>query len=346
MRKKSFYAITFLILVFTSVFLTATNVQAGWRKVYGWVEDANSNGIQSCVVKSYVNGQITDTTSTNASGYYSVDVGYIMSNTVVTLKFYPVHNFKDKVTTTTVTRTVDKRKDVTLKQFMAILVGGADDGRFSDDAQGMHEVLVDHYSFDDYGDNIYQITYDSEEDTDRTASAANFGWAIDQVAATSTSIDEVLIWITTHGVSNGSLQIGDDWLSGDDLDDELDEITCQKMYIFLGQCYSGKTIEYINDTSNRAIYTSCNSTQGGWATGSHSYWLWVTYRALDSGTGDEENAEEADDNSDNMVSLYELYDWAYDYIIDLTNDEQRPQRWIGSSIDPDSNDYIGDEVYP
>ncbi|MHA1126791.1 MAG: C13 family peptidase [Candidatus Heimdallarchaeota archaeon] len=338
------------IIIFTimlsSFFISTNYVQAGFRKVHGFVEDANNNGIQSCKVEIYMNGFYQGYDNTNASGYYTYDLGYIMSNTIVTLKFYPVHNFKDKVTTTMVTRTTDARKDVTLKQFMAILVGGGNDSRFSNDAQGIHEVLVNHYSFDDDGDNIYQLTFNSRTNTDRNATMTDFEWAIDQVAANSTSIDEVIIWITTHGYQNGSLVLGDDLLSGDDLDDELDEITCSKMYIFLGQCFSGKTIEYINDTSNRAIYTSCNSTQTGWADGSHSFWPWATYRALDSGTGEYENAEEADDNSDNMVSLFELYDWAYDYIVERTNYEQIPQRWIGSSIDPDTNDYIGDEVYP
>ncbi|MBN1329304.1 MAG: hypothetical protein JXA54_07505 [Candidatus Heimdallarchaeota archaeon] len=123
------------------------------------------------------------------------------------------------------------------------------------------------------------------------------------------------------------------------------------MYIFLGQCFSGAFIPYLNNSQNRAIYTSCNSTQGAVSydnspTDTHSYWPWLTYRSLHPGTGKNQNAEEADTNSDNRVSLYEMFTWCnYTLCITLVFRDVHPQRWVGSIIGSDTNDFIGSETY-
>jgi len=214
----------------------------------------------------------------------------------------------------------------------------------------MHTVLTNYYDFDDDGGNIYLLTVGSTTDRDRATSVANFEWAIGEIADRAGSIDQVYIWITSHGYEDeDNMTMGSEKLSASDFDDELDSITSQVMYIFLGQCFSGSFIDNLDDEQNRAIYTSCKSNETGYCTGDsqHSYWPWGITRALDAF----DKAPNADVNDDDRVSLDELFDWCYDYVTTIyppdhpEYNKQHPQRWLGTSIGSDTNDYIGDETY-
>jgi len=169
-------------------------------------------------------------------------------------------------------------------------------------------------------------------------------WAIDQIADRAVAGDQVLIWWSGHG-SVDSFDTDSDSISASQLDAALDDITCSEMYIFLGPCYSGSFIDDLDDEQNRAIYTSCQATEESHAQSPpshHSYWDWATYRAIDPDL----NANDADENSDGRVSLYELYEYAYDFVTIIQGyDDQHPDRWVGTTIGLDDNDYIGDGYY-
>lgn len=352
MKRKSLIIIVIPLLLIP-IILNYTDVLASSSHVYGYVEDNSGNPLQSCLVEVYIGGYFEGDDTTDANGYYSINLGQLGGTTYVTLYFYPYRNFKDKVTGTSVRRNQDKQKDVVLKQFFALVIGGGPEKRFNDDSQGMFNTLQNFYSFDQYGHNIWYLSVGTSDDRDRAVSKANIEWAIGEIDAVSTSIDHVYVWITSHGYED-YFQTGEYWetskMSASELDSALDDITCQVMYIFLGQCNSGTFIDYLDSETNRAIYTSCDDDEGGHATNDHSLWPWFTYRSLTSDVfgGD---AEEADVNSNYCVSLDELFDWCYDEIINYyppehqEYDTQHPQRWIGSSIGSDTNDYIGDEEY-
>jgi hypothetical protein len=124
------------------------------------------------------------------------------------------------------------------------------------------------------------------------------------------------------------------------MDSELDSITSYYLAVFLGQCHSGEFIDNLNDgyEENRGIYTSCASNETAATEGVyHSAWPWAIMKGLDP----DYNASNADTNSDDRISLDELFTFAYNYI----SNQQTPQRWLGDALVPDSSTYIGDGYY-
>ncbi|MBN1329303.1 MAG: carboxypeptidase regulatory-like domain-containing protein [Candidatus Heimdallarchaeota archaeon] len=174
-------------------FIAATNTST----VYGYIKDKKGNPIEGCVITAFISGMQEGQNTTNEDGYYEIDLGLLMSTTYVSLHSEPENNFKNKVTGTTIYSGQDKLKNITLEQFFALVIGGASENRFTIDANGMYQVLKDHYSFTD--DNIWLLTYDSVTGRDRQVSKSNILWAIGVIASKSTSIDHVYIWITSHG---------------------------------------------------------------------------------------------------------------------------------------------------
>ena len=352
MRKKTFSTIILISIVFGTSFLLSINMTLGLTHstIYGFVKNSDGDYLQGVEVKAYIGSTLEDSDTTEEDGSYEVDLGLIWSTTSVTLKFYPLKNHKDKIISTTIGRAQIKRKDATLTQFFALIIGGASEVRFTTDAQLMHNVLTNYYSFDWDGDNIYMLTVGSTADQDKSTSKTNLAWAVDQIADRSSSIDQVYVWITSHGYEGDSKMVfGSEDLTANDLDTELDQITSQVMYIFLGQCFSESFRPYLDDEQNRAIYTSCTSSEPAYCTGDylHSLWPWAITKALNG----LDQAPNADVNSDHRVSLYELHTWCYNYIINYFPPEhpdynkQHPKRWVGSIINPDTNDFIGDETY-
>ncbi len=230
----------------------------------------------------------------------------------------------------------------------ALIVAGETDERFTRDAYGFYDTLIDHYGFTD--ENIYLITpLDTIDGTtvprDRATSRANVEWATNQLENIVDSNDRVIIWWTGHG--NVDIFGTDaDTITATQLDSYLDDIICDEMFIILGACHSGSFINDLDDEQNRAIYTSCMADQEGYfLLGSgHSLYPWATYRGLDPNL----NADDADVNNDNKVSLYELFNYCVDFIDDNLDHSiypQDPQRWVGTAIGDDANSYIEDGYY-
>jgi hypothetical protein len=118
------------------------------------------------------------------------------------------------------------------------------------------------------------------------------------------------------------------------------------MYVIISACKSGTIIDDIDDEQNRIVYTSCNSTENGKVFPDLASSLFPngTIKALDP----DYNASDADDNSDGKVSLYEIFDFAYDHVQYWVEyyefESQTPQRWVGTSVN-DSTSYIDGGVY-
>ena len=224
--------------------------------------------------------------------------------------------------------------------------------RFQNDALGMYNALNDtYYGYTD--ENIYFISpQNGSLPIDNTTTKSNIEWTINHIATLAQSGDQVLVWWIGHGKpdslsvrfirSNRNVTSKNTSISAVELDNLLDNITCSEMFILLEACYSGSFIDNLNET-NRLIYTSTNATQEGKGTFTHCFWAWATYMAIDPDL----NASDADNNSDNRISLYELYKFAYDYVtITYGNSTsgQDPQRWLGTLIN-DNSSYIYDGHY-
>ncbi|MCE7744391.1 MAG: hypothetical protein GPJ52_04580 [Candidatus Heimdallarchaeota archaeon] len=349
-KKISITLITLVSIIVLSTIFSTINVSGrpGWGKIYGYVKNGKGTGINNVLVEAYIGSFKEDEDTTDSSGRYDIDLGFIFSKTYVTLKFTPIHNYKAKQVSVSVYPDVTKRKDVTLTQFFALLIAGTPEYWASNDVIFMQETLIDHYNFDSNGNNIYLLTVFNRPERDREATVDNINWAVGQIASKASSIDQVLVFISSHGLDNW-IMVGreeDDGITADDLDTSLDTITCRSMYIFIMTCYSGSCIPYLEE-DNRAIYTSSANVKSYYGS-YYSYWGGYIVASLVPGTGDYEFAEEADTNSNYKVSMYETYAWAKAYI-DYLLPAQNPQRDVGPALGsgdyPDMNHYIGDESY-
>ena len=240
----------------------------------------------------------------------------------------------------------------------ALVVSGSDEGaeepettnRHPHDAAGMYYTLINHYGLT--AENIHFLSdhdYDPINNNiwipiDDFVSPTNVHNHIFDIASDAEVYDNVLIWWTGHGREDiftcPTYNTGET-VSASTLDNWLDTITCQFMYIYLGPCHSGSFVDNLDGHDNRAIYTSCASDEVGHANSEHSFWPWATYYALDPAGG----ATSADSNSDGRVSIGELFIYA-DYIVDIWNGPltQTPQKWVGYLID-ESKHFLGDGYY-
>ncbi|MBD3191251.1 MAG: hypothetical protein GF308_11435 [Candidatus Heimdallarchaeota archaeon] len=217
--------------------------------------------------------------------------------------------------------------------------------RFTNDAVGMYNTLIDHYSV--AADRIYLL---SDDDTiasrDQETTKYYVKWAIKEIAKKASLLDQVLIYWTGHGKVD-KLYTDSFTITASEFDLFLDEIDCDEIVIFLGQCRSGSFINNLNDRQNRAIYTSCTADQNGQIyapptsfTATHSLFPWAVYRGLDPDL----DASTADTNNNGKVSLRELFLFCVDFVDDYTYSSQDPQYWVGNSVNQFST-YIGDEYY-
>ena len=217
----------------------------------------------------------------------------------------------------------------------------------------MYMTLRNYYSYD--ADHIFLLTPRDTHPTsgntvprDRFTSLENVQWAINQIAWLSDADDKVLIWWTGHGTnaSGGLFDTGssDAYITPTQLDTALDMIRCTQMLIFLGPCFSGIFIDELKE-SNRIIYTSSLENELSHASVSaYSVWDRATYYALDP----DFSAHTADTDSNGKISLWEVYDYANNLILNRF-DDQHPQRWVGLNFRinnrSDANEYIADGYY-
>lgn len=240
-----------------------------------------------------------------------------------------------------------------VEEFYALIVGGGTEDRFTHDARGMFLTLTNYYGYTPQ--NTYLLTCEPMDwvanvpvPYDAITSLSSVTWAINEIASKADAEDEVFIWWTGHGgyytSKTGALldvrfTTNGDHMYGTDFATLIDGITCDRMYICLGPCHSGYWIGRLNDTNNRIIYTSCKWNEIAHAFYQHSYWPRATKRALDPSY----DANQADKDNNNRVSLEELFNYARYWVQVKKNKDQHPQRWSG--IISESYSYIGDETY-
>lgn len=242
-----------------------------------------------------------------------------------------------------------------VEDHFAIILGGGTEDRFTHDARGMYLTLTNHYGFTP--ENTYLLTCESMDwvsnvpvPYDAITSLSSLTWAVNDITSKADIEDEVIIWWTGHGgyyrsestgeILDVSFSLNGDWITGTYFNTLIDGITCNRMYFFLGPCHSGYWIEDLWGKGNRVIYTSCDWDEIARAFYEHSYWPRATKRTLDPAY----DADEADWNNDNRVSLKELYDYALYWVQIVKNKNQHPQRWVSYGMS-DSGLYIGDETY-
>ncbi|MFX0065808.1 MAG: C13 family peptidase [Candidatus Hermodarchaeota archaeon] len=227
--------------------------------------------------------------------------------------------------------------------------------RFTHDALNMYNALKDTYDgFTD--ENIYLLShydevYEKSVPRDWEMSKANFEWAIDDIKQFADSGDQVVICWFSHGSNaTGDLKLETDTgesITASELDSNLDEISCNEMFIFISACHSGLIIDDLDDEPNRAVYAACKADEKGWVFDDEmsSWFSNATIRAIDP----DFNASDADtdDPKDGRTSLREIFDFAYDFVTNLANEThpQTPQRWVGTTIGDDDEHFIYNGSY-
>ena len=321
---------------------------------YGHIRDARtSQELSNAIVKITCGSKLISYTTDN-SGYYCIKFSYGTSGTRTFSLVASRSGYSTK--TNTITRNYGyEYQHYYLGLSWALVVAGETEERFTRDAFGMYNTLIDHYGLTD--SRIYLITpLDSIDNInvprDKATSRSNVEWGTNQIENNAIVEDQVIIWWTGHG-SVDSFATDSDSISASQLDDYLDDITCDRMFIILGPCHSGSFINDLNAEINRVIYTSCESTQSGYVTddGKHSLFPWASYRALDP----QMNADDADVNDDDSVSLLEMFDYCVyfvdDYILNVLQPlypgytfQQDPVRWPSTGT-ADNFYFMGDRFY-
>ncbi|MFX1253169.1 MAG: C13 family peptidase [Promethearchaeota archaeon] len=257
--------------------------------------------------------------------------------------------------------------DPVYNPWWALVVAGSNENRFTHDAFGIYNTLIDHYNFTAY--QTYLLTHHPTTwegvlpyreqwggppvpwvsvPRDAVTSFENIEWAISQIADQAKPDDQVIIWWTGHGTnaSGGLFDTGnpDAYVTPTILDDALDTIKCRQMLIFLGPCFAGTFINALKEP-NRIIYTSSLENETSHASvAAYSVWDRATYYALDP----DFSAFTADTDSNGKVSLWEVYDYANTLILNKF-DDQHPQRWIGLNFRinnrSDKDEYIAEGTF-
>ncbi len=317
----------------------------------GYILDRNNDIISSASVKLYNSGDTSlgdDTTS--SSGFYEIVVDYLANG------YLKVE--KTKWDTQTQSVTSGGTYNINLyTSACALIVAGSSDKNFNHDAHLMYNTLLDHYSYS--ADRVFLITdllsYDDITiPRDSPASQSNVEDACDDVSSLTSTNDDVFVAWFSHGFDQ-EIECGSDTVTRTELDDALDDITCDNMIVMIESCYSGSFIGGgMDDESNRAILTSSDSDELSWGfeeyadgTAGHGYFGYGIICAIDPDL----NADDADNNNNNRVSVDEFFDFAYDVVKDedpfwykWRRYYQNPQIHVGTGFS-DTNTYLGDQYY-
>ncbi|NHJ87743.1 MAG: hypothetical protein FK734_19940 [Asgard group archaeon] len=266
----------------------------------------------------------------------------------LTMASYYYTYFDDVKIKTTHKHPVDEQTNL-----YAIIVGVGEEPRFSIDAYNFYKTLSQWYGLKRINTKLAiqmeEIDGETIVDNIYTGISKNTVYGLFN-GLQSTTNDIVIIWWSGHGKAEGSFEI----VKGDEIEGKPEEkvydyefaqwlnIPCLQMYVFLGPCYSGTFLDDIGGVSNRAVYTSAQADSTGDPADDHSLFPWATYRGLHPYL----DKELADNNSDGVISLYELFTYCEYFVLKYKdyNHPQVPQRDPNMILDDTLYDICGNEI--
>ena len=151
--------------------------------------------------------------------------------------------------------------------------------------------------FDNNGTN--DITY--------AATKSDISYVFNQLKNKKNTIDHLLIFVTGHGSDSKNICLWDDQITPDELETELGKLPNVKMDIVMGQGYSGNYSIPLTVVNNRTIATACSRGETSFGQGAFTYDTFL--RAWTDAFNPKKKAK-VDTNSDNMVSLWEAFEYA------------------------------------
>ena len=139
------------------------------------------------------------------------------------------------------------------------------------------------------------------------ATKNNISKVFNQLKSKINSIDHLLIFVTGHGSEVGNICLWNDQLTPDELETELRKLPNVKMDIVMGQGYSGKYSIPLTVVDNRSIATASSASETSFGQDAFTYDPFL--RAWTDAFNPKKKAT-VDENSDNMVSLWEAFKYA------------------------------------
>ena len=154
---------------------------------------------------------------------------------------------------------------------------------------------------------------DGNNDINYAATKSDIATVFNTLRNKMTSSDELLIYTTDHGSSNGAICLWNERMIPAEFAEEVNKVDFVKnINIVMVQCYSGAHISALSK-AKRTIITAANSSESAWSTGGISGYgyfsrCWVeAMSGYNVTTGATINA---DGDGDNAISMLESYKYA------------------------------------
>ena len=164
------------------------------------------------------------------------------------------------------------------------------------------------YGYGLYKSSPLDFDKDGVRDINYSATKSDISRVFNELKSRITSIDHLLVFVTDHGSSDGRICLwGDQLMSPEELNTELNKLPDIKMDIVMGQCYSGAFVAPLTVAKNRTIATACNANESAYSEGAFTYGYFL--RAW-TDAFDPTKKTQVDNNRDTMVSLREAFNYA------------------------------------
>ncbi len=154
---------------------------------------------------------------------------------------------------------------------------------------------------------------DGNDDINYAATKSNIATVFNTLRNKMTSSDELFIYTTDHGSSNGSICLWNERMIPTEFAAEVNKVDFVKnINIVMVQCYSGAHIPALTK-AKRTIITAANSSESAWSTGGISGYgffsrCWV--EAMSGYNVSNGSTINADTDGDNAISMLESYKYA------------------------------------
>ncbi|MCK4303679.1 MAG: hypothetical protein KAY24_05515 [Candidatus Eisenbacteria sp.] len=228
------------------------------------------------------------------------------------------------------------------RAFAFIISGGANQGnnhiRYWNDCSFIYSTLVNYYGYAD--ENIYvcisdgldpapdrsdgtnsppDLDGDGDDDIQYPATREYIELVFNELVTVLTTGDQLFIFTTDHGGSNGGwdtyLNLWN-WeeLQDYELADYVDALPCETVIGVFEQCFSGGMIDNL-ETDGRVLASASRYDQSSWAMPPDYIWdefvyYWTSAVAWSDPYG---NPVDADTNSDGIVSMHEAFIYAEEH---------------------------------
>lgn len=153
---------------------------------------------------------------------------------------------------------------------------------------------------------------DGQNETIRPAIKNEINTVFNELSAKITANDNLFIFTTDHGQSDGSLCLWNrELMSPSELAQQVDKIRAKYISILLLQCYSGAFIEPLS-ARNRVISTAASASEYSWGIpGINGYEIYFKeWLAAMLGEYPNKSQVNADANNDGYVTMKEAFQYA------------------------------------